>query len=247
MDFLELKNKRILVTGATSGIGFEVVKLLIQFGAKLVVNGRNKTRLEELKSMKNILHVIEGDLTDLNTINSIVSNVEELDGVVNSAGIIYPFPIKFIAEKHIDEVLDINYKAQVLLNSNLFKKKKINEGCSIVFISSVSSQFPYMGGALYTSSKAALEAFARTMALEYSNKKIRSNIVSPGLVKTNIFEETMKASNKEEIKKYESNYPLGFGEPTDVANAVAFLLSSRSSWITGQNIILDGGLTLGSK
>ena len=247
MDFLTLKGKNILVTGATSGIGDEVVKLLSSFGANLFVTGRNQERLKELAKLQNVCMVIEGDLTENATIERIVDEVESLDGIVNSAGIIYPFPVKFIVEKHIDKVFEINYKAQVLLNSALFRKNKINKGASLVFISSVSSQFPYEGGALYTSSKAALESYAKTVALEYAKNKIRANIVSPGLVKTNIFEETMKASNEEELKRYENNYPLGFGMPEDVANMIAFLLSDRSSWITGQNIIMDGGLTLGSK
>jgi len=186
-------------------------------------------------------------LLDESYLSKMIEELPNLDGVVNCAGIIYPFPVKFLAQKHIDEVFKINFDAQVLLNSKLFRVNKINKGASIVFVSSVSSQFPYNGGALYTSSKAALEAYSRSIALEYAKNKIRSNCVSPGLVKTNIFEKTKEASDKDELEKYEKHYPLGFGDPQDVANAIAFLLSERSRWITGQNLILDGGLTLGSK
>ncbi|PCI96759.1 MAG: 3-oxoacyl-ACP reductase [Flavobacteriales bacterium] len=248
MDFLELKNKNIIITGASSGIGRETAILLDDLGADLILTGRNLEKLEETKAqLKREPNIFQADLTIEEERTALIASLPKLEGVVNAAGIIYPFPLKFITEKHIKTVFDINFKAQALLNSALLKQKKIAEGCSFVFISSISSQFPYQGGALYTSAKAALEAYARTLALEHSAKKVRSNCISPGLVKTNIFEETLKASSAEELEKYEKNYPLGFGEPIDVANTIAFLLSNRSRWVTGQNIVLDGGLTLGSK
>ena len=248
MDFLDLKNKTILVTGASSGIGREVAILLDSLGADLLLTGRNLEKLKETKAqLKSEQNIFQADLTLEEDRIALIASLPSLDGVVNAAGIIYPFPLKFITEKHLDTVFDINFKAQVLLNSTLFKQKKIAENCSFIFISSISSQFPYQGGSLYTSSKGALEAYSRALALEHSSKKIRSNCISPGLVKTNIFEETLKASSPEELEKYEKHYPLGFGEPVDIANTIAFLLSNRSRWITGQNIVLDGGLTLGSK
>lgn len=248
MDFLNLRNKNILVTGASSGIGKETCRLLSNIGADVYATGRNIERLEELRdNCGNVRQVIPADLTDDKAIERLVDSVPILDGVVNCAGIIFPFPVKFLAHKHISNVFRINFNAQVILNSMLFRKRKIQKSASIVFVSSVSSQFPYEGGALYASSKAAIEAYSRSIALENARHSIRSNVISPGLVKTNIFEETMRASNKEELEKYEKNYPLGFGEPEDVANAIAFLLSERSRWITGQNIVMDGGLTLGSK
>ena len=248
MNFLDLKNKTILVTGASSGIGRETAILLNDLGAKLILTGRNLKKLEETKSLlKKAHHTFQADLTVEAERVALIVSLPKLDGVVNAAGIIYPFPLKFITEKHLDAVFDINFKAQALLNSALLKQKKVAKSCSFVFISSISSQFPYQGGALYTSTKAALEAYSRSLALEHSGKEIRSNCISPGLVKTQIFEETLKASNPEELEKYEKHYPLGFGDPIDVANTIAFLLSNRSRWITGQNIVLDGGLTLGSK
>ncbi|MDG2227082.1 MAG: SDR family NAD(P)-dependent oxidoreductase [Flavobacteriales bacterium] len=248
MEFLGLRNKKILVTGASSGIGKETCQLLSSIGADIYITGRNMERLEELRdNCKNVKQLIAADLTDDDSIESLVDSIPMLDGVVNCAGIIFPFPVKFIGEKHISSVFRINFNSQVILNSMLFRKKKIQKSASIVFVSSVSSQFPYEGGALYTSSKAAIEAYSRATALEYAKYSIRSNVVSPGLVKTKIFEKTMEASSKEELENYEKNYPLGYGDPIDVANSIVFLLSARSRWITGQNIILDGGLTLGSK
>ena len=206
MDFLDLKNKIILVTGASSGIGRETAILLDDLGAELVLTGRNLKKLEETKAhLKKEQNIFKADLTVEEDRAALIASLPKLDGVVNAAGIIYPFPLKFITEKHLENVFDINFKAQALLNAALLKQKKITEKCSFVFISSISSQFPYQGGALYTSAKAALEAYSRALALEHSGKEIRSNCISPGLVKTNIFEETLKASNIEELEKYEKH------------------------------------------
>ena len=101
-----------------------------------------------------------------------------------------------------------------------------------------------MGGSLYISSKASLEAFNKAFALEVSTKKIRSNIVSPALVKTNIWNQIAEGFTTEEIKKIENQYPLGLGEPEDIANLIAFLLSDASKWITGTTFTMDGGLLL---
>ena len=131
------------------------------------------------------------------------------------------------------------------MSSSILKKSKLQKQSSIVFISSVSSKHPYFGGSLYVSSKAALDAFALSLALELSPHLTRVNSLSPGLVRTNILEQTLAASEPDKAQSYEKNYPLGFGETEDVSGITAFLLSDRAKWITGQNIVLDGGLTLG--
>jgi NAD(P)-dependent dehydrogenase (short-subunit alcohol dehydrogenase family) len=133
------------------------------------------------------------------------------------------------------------------LSSGLLKSKKLNQGASVVFISSISAEFPYMGGSLYSASKSALESFARSFALENAPMKIRANIVSPALVKTEMFEQTKSAYDEADFEKFISHYPLGVGEPQDVANTIAFLLSDLSKWITGTTIRMDGGLLLNSK
>lgn len=245
---IDLTGNTILITGASSGIGAATARLCYQQGATLVLTGRNKNALENLqKELSGVTILPEIDLTNTAHLEQLVANVPELDGVFLCAGIVKPFPIKFIQEKQYNEVFDVNLKSNVLLVAKLFKKKKISKGASLVLMSSVSASFPYVGGALYTSSKAAMESFSRSIALEYAPQRIRCNVVSPGLVKTRIFEETIQASSEEQLKIYEASYPLGFGEPEDVAHAVCFLLSNASKWITGENIRLDGGLTLGSK
>ncbi len=243
---LHLKEKNILITGASSGIGREAAILASKLGAKVFLTARNNERLKETqKSLKGKEHKsFVADLKNENEISTLAKNLPPLNGIVHCAGMVKSMPVKFIQQKHIDEVMQTNFNSAVILTSHLLKEKKILPQASIVFISSVSSAHPYRGGALYVSSKAALEAYCRTVAMELAPQKIRANCLSPALVKTQIFHETEAANSKEEMEKYEKQHLLGFGEPVDVANAIAFLLSDESRWITGQNIILDGGLLL---
>lgn len=161
--------------------------------------------------------------------------------------IVKPVPIKFINEQQIDEVFSINFKSVVLLNAQLLQQKKINNNASIVLISTISTLHPYFGGGIYIASKAALEGYGKTLALELAVKKIRVNILQPAMVNTAIYQSTIAAAySQEEMKKYANQYPLGIGEPEDIASAVCYLLSQKSKWITGTCIPMDGGLTLGN-
>ena len=112
-------------------------------------------------------------------------------------------------------------------------------------MSSISSQFPHKGGALYSGAKAAINTYSKTIALEYAIKNIRSNVINAAMVKTPIFDEAEKAITKKMMDKHGERYPLGFGSPEDIANAIIFLLSDGSKWITGTEIKMDGGLTAG--
>ena len=247
-DFL-LTDKTILVTGASSGIGKATAILASQMGAHVIVHGRDLSKLEDTRKqlMPSGNHqVIQADLSKADELANLVKKCPPLDGVVHCAGIVKPVPIKFIQQKHIDEMFSINYNAVVLINSNLLQQKKINNEASIVLISTISTQHSYFGGALYISSKGALEAYSRSLGLEVVNRKIRVNTLSPAMVHTEIYENTLKSTlNEEHAKKYADTYPLGIGAPIDVANSIVFLLSNASKWITGTVIKMDGGLTLG--
>lgn len=247
-DFL-LNNKTVLITGASSGIGKATAILASQMGATVIACGRDIGKLQVtmslLKPSQNHQFIV-ADLSDTNHLTDFVKKCPNVDGVVHCAGIVKPVPVKFIQPKHIEEMFSINYNSVVLINSYLLQQKKINNAASIVLISTISTQHSYFGGALYISSKGALEAYARSLGLELVNKKIRVNTISPAMVKTEIYENTLKSTlNEAHSKKYESTYPLGIGEPIDIANSIVFLLSNASKWITGTVLKMDGGLTLG--
>ncbi len=247
MNNFSLENKTILVTGASSGIGAQTAITLSEAGAILILTARNTERLEKVfNQLKGGRHqFITADLTQTEDFEKLLNKVPTLDGIVHSAGMVRPFPVKFIGEKQIDQMFGVNYKATILLTSKLFKAKKINKQASLVFMSSISSHFAHKGGALYSGSKAAVNAYSKTIALEYAPQKIRSNVISAAMVKTPIFDEAEKAVSKEMMDKHGEHYPLGFGEPEDVANAILFLLSNAAKWITGTELVMDGGLTAG--
>lgn len=243
-----LEGKTILITGASSGIGREVAISTSKMGAQVIITGRNEERLKS--TFQNLVgkgHTFfSADLTQEDDISKLVNSISTINGMVHCAGILQPFPIKFIQKKQIDTMFNINYYSAVLLASKLLKQKKILNQASLVFISSISSTYrPYFGGALYAGSKAAIEAFSRGLAFENAGNKIRSNCISPAIIKTPIFDEYIDSITVDDnIKAYEKQYPLGFGEPLDVANAAIYLLSEASRWVTGSIIVMDGGLMI---
>ena len=243
MEQFSLNNKIVLVTGASSGIGEQVALSIAESGGSVIISGRNKERLEavynKLPGDKHIM--ILADITKKDELLSLADEIPAVDGVVHSAGVAAYMPTKFIRQADIDYLFDINFNAPVLLTTRLLKKKKIKKPGSIVFMSSIASKNTYFGGAMYSSSKSALETYSRVLALELASKKIRSNCLLPTFVKTPMVDYAEKTISSESMENFERISPLGFGEPIDVANATIFLLSDASKWITGTNIPMGGG------
>lgn len=241
-----LNNKTILVTGASSGIGRQVAISCSSMGAKVIITGRDEKRLAETFSL------LYGDghsqficdLMDENQRNQFLDNVPAIDGFVHSAGVVMPVPVKFIAEKHLRHVMGVNFESAVYTIARLLKNKKLNDKSSLVFLSSISVSYPYAGGALYTASKGAIEAYSKNLAIEVLPKKMRCNVITPAMVKTPLYEETKNQSMYRSPEEYENKYPLGLGMPEDVANAAVYLLSDASKWVTGINLTLDGGFSI---
>lgn len=242
MNF-NLSEKKILITGASSGIGKQTAIAISEYGGNVFITARDQKRLNEtFKQLKGNNHQsFTADLTDEKQINNLIENLPELNGVVYCAGITGHIPAKFIRSQDISNIFKINYEAPVLITSNLLKKKKLKNNSSIVFLSSIATKYPYFGGALYGSTKSAIEAYSKVLALELASQGIRSNCISPTFVKTPMVGDTEKTISKETLQKIEKMHPLGFGEPSDVANAIVFFLSDASRWITGANLILGGG------
>lgn len=238
-----LTGKVILVTGASSGIGRQAAIDISQNGGTVIIAGRNADRLNETfaKLSSGNHQMILFDLNLHENFIEIVTQLPLLHGVVHSAGITGHIPSKFIGSDDIQQYFNTNYTAPVLLTAALLRKKKIADIGSIVFLSSIATRFPYFGGALYGSSKAALEAYSKVLAIELAPKGIRSNCISPSFVQTPMVEEAGKTISKEVLEKFEKMMPLGFGKPEDVSHAIQYLLSDASKWITGTNLILGGG------
>jgi len=242
-----LKGKCILVTGASSGIGQQIAISVAKMGAQVVITGRNKERLlatyEQLEG--EVHQSVLADLTEEKALANLVDVVPTLNGIVYSAGVTQPFPIKFLKARHIDPIQSINYQSVVLLTAALLRKKKVNSNAAFVFLSSIASQHPHRGAATYAGTKAAIEAFAKVLALEHASQGIRANCISPGLVKTPMYANTEKAMGKDLLDGYAEKYPLGLGTPEDIAHAAIFLLSDASKWMSGSVLRLDGGLLAG--
>ena len=240
-----LKNKTILVTGASSGIGQSVAVECSKMGACLAITGRNSERLSKTFSMlEGSGHQqISADLTQESELEQLVEQLPVLQGFVYSAGINKRLPVKFINKGDFDEVMQTNFYASSFLTRLLLKKKKIDKRASLVFISSIAAFSADMGNAMYSASKGALNSFARVMALELAPQQIRVNCIQPGVVDTNIL--LSGDITREQFVEEEKRYPLGrFGQPEDIAYATIYLLSDAASWTTGSALTIDGGITL---
>jgi NAD(P)-dependent dehydrogenase (short-subunit alcohol dehydrogenase family) len=246
MTPFHLNNKTIFITGASSGIGRQIAISISEMGGNVVITGRNEDRLKQtISSLKKGSHsYFVADLANENERENLISNLPQLDGLVQSAGVVKPFPIKYISQEKIDETLNINFEVPLLLMAGITRHEKLNNNSSVVFISSISGQHPYMGASLYAGSKAALENLSKVYALENYHLGIRSNCISPAMVKTEMYDETEQIMSKEIMDEHVAKYPLGVGQPEDVANTAVFLLSEASKWITGINIVIDGGFLL---
>lgn len=242
MKFCDLTGKTILVTGASSGIGRQTAILISRLGGRLFISGRNPEKLQDtFFLLEGGSHRMESaDLTDEREMDRLVAALPALNGIVHGAGIIGPTPAKFIRQENIDKLFRINFEVPVLLTGKVLMHKKLELSASLVFFSSIVTKSPYFGGALYSSAKAALEAYVQTLALEMIPRKIRANILSPALVNTPLLTDPAREGNPEivddSIQRYLKKYPMGIGEPEEVANIAAFLLADESKWISGANI-----------
>ena len=183
-----LNGKTVLITGASSGIGRGIAIACSRMGARLVLNGRNEAGLHETQALLfGELHQIAiADLTDYAMLEKMVSSLPPLDGIVHCAGIGQRVLCKQLNEQDIDLVMDANFKAPVILQTELLKMKKVNKKSSIVFISSIASESPTFGNAMYCASKGAINSYANCLAIELAPRQIRVNVIQPAMVCTNL-------------------------------------------------------------
>lgn len=241
-----LKDKTILVTGASSGIGRAIAIECSKMGASVIITARSEERLQEtLREMEGEQNkLIVADLSIDEDIENLANEMPALDGVVHCAGFTIPKPFNFLSKDDVDAVMKVNFSTPVFLTQKLLKSKKINKKASIVFISSISGVYvSSVAGSLYSASKGAVNGIVKGMAIELAAKQIRVNSVNPGMIETNIF--SAGIISEEQLNEDKKKYPLKrYGKPEEVAYAVIYLLSEASSWTTGSNILIDGGYTL---
>jgi NAD(P)-dependent dehydrogenase (short-subunit alcohol dehydrogenase family) len=245
---INLEGKRILVTGASSGIGRAIAQEAASLGASLILLGRNSERLEvAYNSLQGVGHKYYSvDITDYakveEIIRSSVANGGYINGFVHSAGIEKTTPFRVSTPTLFKEIFEVNVFAGFEIARLLSKKKFVNPlGASHVFISSVNARLGDSCKTMYCSSKSALLAGVKAMAIELATKKIRCNCVLPGYVETEMITKLFNSVPIEAKQKIINKHPLGIGQPEDIAFLVCFLISDKAKWITGSEYIIDGG------
>lgn len=243
---MSLENKRIMITGASSGIGKAIAIQCSKLGADVIIVSRTVKKLEQTLSMleKGNHRLLSFDLFNIQNIKELmdlcISDGIKLDGFVHSAGILPIIPIANINYEKMLETMKINYFSFMEITKQ-YSKRKYSNGGSIVAISSVSSFVGWKGASVYCGSKGALDSSVRALSLELAPKGIRVNTVVPSNIKTEMFDAVQKLSGNESQELIVDKQPLGLGKSEDVANAVAFLLSDASRFITGTSLVVDGG------
>ena len=236
-----LDGKQILVTGASSGIGKAIAIACSAMGGKVIITGRNEERLNQtLCKMTSDGHmVVPADLTRGDDIVRLVKGLPKLDGIVHCAGIGSRIRCADVRREDIDNVMEVNFTAPVLLQASILANKRLNREASIVFIASRAYEAPSFGNAVYSASKGALVSYSKCLALELSSRQIRVNCICPGMIWTDLITKTL---DEKDLIQAEQAYPLKrFGRVDDVANLAVYLLSNASSWMTGSAIDLSGG------
>jgi NAD(P)-dependent dehydrogenase (short-subunit alcohol dehydrogenase family) len=250
LEAFSLKNSTIIVTGASSGIGRSIAILCNYLGASIILIGRDKKKLLDTKMQ--FLHpqagtLFVGDIQQPSFFEQfetfLTDHQIKVHGLVHAAGISPTLPLRVITMEKMNQAIDTNLKSAISLARILCRPIIAGEHLSIVFVTSVMASVGASGKSLYSLTKGALVAASKSLAIEFAPKRIRFNTVSPGVVITPMSLSSVYGNDPAAMKAVESLHPLGFGQPEDIAYASAFLLSRASRWVTGTDLVIDGGYT----
>lgn len=243
-----LSGKHIVVSGASSGLGQATAIYLATLGAKLSLVGRDEARLEAtrsalLPSRDHATYAVDvGDFKAADDlVQQIVSQRGAIDGLFHSAGTSLVMPMRLTKHSQINDLFGAAVMGALGMAKALSRKNSMNDGGSLVFMSSVSAVRGRRGMVAYSAAKAATSGMVRALAIELADRAIRVNSITAGAVETEMHRNFVESVSDNLVAGYRDLHPLGFGQPDDVASAVAFLLSDASRWITGIDLPVDGG------
>ena len=244
---MRLKDKTAIITGGGTGIGLATAHAFYQEGAKIILFGRRKEKLEKaVEKLGESAIIVQGDMTNNNDLDQLINetlhNFKKIDILVNNAGLFNGSPLHEISDSQWDEIMDINIRSVFQLTRRVLPAMLSQKYGSIIHISSILGLIAVPQVAAYNVSKGALNQFSRSIAVEYGSSGIRSNSICPGLIATDMTADLMKDADL--MKEWSKEYPIGrFGKPEDVANACLYLASDESSFVTGITLPVDGGFT----
>ena len=241
---IDLKNKNIIVTGASGGIGNAIIKKLSEAGANILASGTRVEKLEELKNNFKAIKIKKFDISQKDKIEEFIENSTKelggtLDCIVNNAGITQDNLAIRMSLEEWQKVIDINLTSTFLLSKFAIKKMLKNKSGKIVNITSVEGHTGNLGQVNYTASKAGIIAMSKSLTIEYAKKNININCISPGFIKTVMTDKIDEKFKEVIVSKIPS---ARLGEPEDIANAVLFLSSNQSSYINGETLHVNGGM-----
>lgn len=241
-----LQGKVAVVTGGNSGIGKGIAASFYKEGAKVVILGRNKETLDQAsKEMDNKILAMQGDVTNSEDLKKLykttLSEYGKIDILVANSGVAERIPLEKVREKDFDYMVDINYRGAFFTVQ--YALEYLNNNASVILIASCAAAVTIKSHSVYSSTKAALVKLAKNFAFDLSDRLIRVNSISPGFIETPIFGKRLE-SDPDYLKNKGKNIPLKrIGEPEDIANAAVFLGSDEASYITGIDLLVDGGLS----
>tara|TARA_S200000501_G_scaffold150144_1_gene141581 strand:- start:1569 stop:2306 length:738 start_codon:yes stop_codon:yes gene_type:complete len=239
-----LKNKNIIVTGASGGIGNSIIKILSDNGANILASGTKVEKLDELKAKFVDIKILKFDISQTNKIEEFVDNATDklggsLNCIVNNAGVTQDNLAIRMSLDEWTKVIDINLTSTFLLSKFAIKKMLKSKSGKIINITSVVGHTGNLGQANYTASKAGIVAMSKSLAIEYARKNINVNCISPGFIKTAMTDKIEEKFKETIISKIPSGR---LGEPEDIANAVHFLASNLSDYVNGETLHVNGGM-----